>query len=252
MERGVVGVARMETSESARACARPVQRNASPFRDSQWPRIDPRDGSDDPRDTGSEEWHSPAVRSLGALATGVDDGRWHLDVGDPTWVAWLTVATYAVAAWLCLRAARALRGTAPTARRVALFWLLLGVLLVALGANKQLDLQTPFINALRDLAHEQGWYRERRLYQRWFVGALGAVSVLGLVALGVGLWPVRQRVRLALVGFCGLLGFVLMRAALFQGVGPDWLARSAPAHPFVELLSVGLLAWAASRARPAP
>jgi hypothetical protein len=192
------------------------------------------------------------VRSLGALATGAGDGRWHLDVGDPTWVAWLAVVTYAVAAWLCLRAARAPRENDPTARRVALFWLLLGVLLLALGANKQLDLQTLFINALRDLAHEQGWYRDRRLYQRWFVGALASGSVLGLAALGVGLWPVRQRVRLALVGLGGLLGFVLMRAALFQGLGPDWLARSAPAHPFVELLSVGLLAWAASRAKPEP
>ncbi|MBK6807966.1 MAG: hypothetical protein IPL19_04350 [Sandaracinaceae bacterium] len=192
------------------------------------------------------------MRSLGALATGADDGRWHLAVGDPTWTAWLAVAAYAVAAWLCVRAARAPRETDPAARRLALFWLLAGALLLTLGANKQLDLQTLFVEALRDRAQEQGWYQERRLYQRWFVGGLGIAAVLGLVALAVGLWPVRRRVRLALLGLGGLLGFVLMRAAMFQHVGPGWLAHSAPAHAGIELLSVGLLAWAAWRAGPQP
>lgn len=192
------------------------------------------------------------MSSFAALATGVGDGRWHLEVGDPTWLAWLAVATYAVAAWLCVRAARASHGTVPPARRLALFWLLLGVLLLALGANKQLDLQSLFIDALRDLAREQGWYAERRLYQRWFVGGLAAATVLGLAAVGVVLWPVRRRVRLALLGLAGLLGFLLMRAALFQGVGPAWLAHSAPMHAWVELLSVAVLAWAAWRAKPEP
>lgn len=183
----------------------------------------------------------------GALATGATDGRWQLAVGDPTWIAWMAVVVYAVAAGLCVRAARAVHGADPSARRLALFWWVLGILLVVLGVNKQLDLQSLAIDVLRELAREQGWYPERRTYQRGFVGALVGACVLGLTALGVGLWPVRRRVRLALVGLGGLLGFVLLRAALFQHVGPDGLAKSAPVHAWIELLSVGVLAWAAAR-----
>lgn len=183
----------------------------------------------------------------GALATGAADGRWQLAVGDPTWTAWLAVVVYAAAACLCVRAARAGRGGDRNARRLALFWWVLGTLLLVLGVNKQLDLQSLAIDVLRELAREQGWYPERRTYQRWFVGALAGASALGITALGVGLWPVRRRMRLALVGLGGLVGFVLLRAALFQHVGPDWLAKSAPAHAWLELLSVSVLACAAAR-----
>lgn len=187
---------------------------------------------------------------LGTIATDAGDGRWHLGVGDPTWVGWLAVVAYGWAAWLCLRASRAQAGADPAARRLRVFWLLVSALLLALGVNKQLDLQTLAIELLRDLSRAQGWYEERQRYQQGFVLALGAGSVLGLGALAVGLWPVRRRVRLALAGLGTLLAFVLLSAAFFQHVGPAWLAATAPLHAWLELAGLGLLGWAASRARP--
>jgi len=181
--------------------------------------------------------------------------RWQLAGGDPTWLGWLAVVAYVVAACLCVRAARVARHAEHSElgqRRLACFWVLLAVLLLALGVNKQLDLQTLFGRAMRDLAHAQGWYADRRRFQRVFVAVAGVVSLASLSALGLGLWPMRRRVRLALFGLATLLGFVLLRAALFQHVGPTWVAHSEPLHAWLELFGVGVLGWAALRARPRP
>lgn len=181
------------------------------------------------------------------------DGRWRPQVGDPTFMGWLTVLVYVAAAWLSLRAFRAERGRQAGSRRVARFWLLVGLLLLALGVNKQLDLQTLLIERLRDLAHRQGWYEERQRYQRAFVAALCAVSVVA----GAWAWwtmrPFVAQVRVALLGLALLLVFVLLRAALFQHVGPRWLPVGASLHGWLELLgafTVALAAWRAARRAP--
>ena len=195
------------------------------------------------------------MSSEGALATTDSSVPCQLAGGDPTWLGWLAVVAYVVAAGLCVRAARAPRDTEhaePGQRRLAYFWLLLAVLLLALGVNKQLDLQTLFGRTMRDLAHAQGWYGDRRRFQRAFVSVASVVSLAGLSALAVGLWPMRRRVWLALFGLATLLVFVLLRAALFQHVGPAWVTRSEPLHTWLELFGVGVLGWAASRARPRP
>ena len=175
-------------------------------------------------------------------------GDWQLAVGDPTWLGWFTAAAYVAAACLCVRAARAPGDAELGSRRLAGFWLLLALLLLALGENKQLDVQTFVIERLRDLARAEGWYAQRRRYQRLFVAVCGGASIAALCALGVALRPVWPRVRLGLLGLAVLLGFVLLRAAVFQRVGPVWLAHSEPLHAWLELLGIGVLGWAALRA----
>ena len=76
----------------------------------------------------------------------------------------------------------------------------------------------------------------------------GGASIAALCVLGVALRPVWRRVRLGLLGLAVLLGFVLLRAAVFQRVGPVWLAHSEPLHAWLELLGIGVLGWAALRA----
>ena len=61
--------------------------------------------------------------------------RWQLAGGDPTWLGWLAGGGYVGAACLCVRAARVPRDTEHAQagqRRLAYFWLLLAVLLLAL------------------------------------------------------------------------------------------------------------------------
>src|SRR5687768_17295721 len=108
-----------------------------------------------------------------------DGDRWRLGIGDPTVMGWLTVVGYFVAAFLCWRAAT--KGSA--ARKVRWFWTALAVLLLFLGFNKQLDLQTAFTFLARDFAKATGWYENRRIVQGIFVVMIALGGMATSVAL---------------------------------------------------------------------
>jgi hypothetical protein len=164
------------------------------------------------------------------------DGRWEIGIGDPTPLGWITVAAYALAAWLAWRNVGAARRTAVPES----FWVALTLLLLALGLNKQLDLQTWFSQAGRDLALEQGWYEQRRVVQALFIVALTAG------ALAAVWWARRQwhtlwhEYRAAFVGVCVLLAFIVIRAASFHHI--DVVLRSdlgaTSLHRALELIGV--------------
>ena len=153
------------------------------------------------------------------LVAVVVDGRWKPGIGDPTVVGWLTVVAYLVAALCCGRAAW--REPMPGGRarsRPAAFWLFLSAMMVLLGINKQLDLQSFFTLVGRRVLASRGMYQERRYWQALFIGAVAA-SCLAL--LGGSLWLARRSLRhrwLALVGMASVMGFVVIRAASFHHV----------------------------------
>jgi len=164
-------------------------------------------------------------------------------IGDPTFVGWLTVAAYFGTAALCGLVAVRGRG------RARWLWWSLALLLVVLGINKQLDLQSWFTAVGRAISRAQGWYGLRRMLQFWFIVAVaGAFGALLLLAV----WILRAEMRRywpALLGMSGLLGFVLVRAASFHhvdllinrrviGVRINWL---------LELGAIGLVFAAALR-----
>lgn len=176
---------------------------------------------------------------------------WYERIGDGDPLGLTTSLFYLVAALLCLRAARRSVGEAGPARAL---WLAAGAVLLALGINKQLDLQVALIELGRDLALAQGWYGMRRAVQ------FGAFAIGLAGAAGAALWVLplvwRQgaRLRIAFAGL-GLIGlYVCLRAAKFQHIvwtppgapdGPGWLA-------LFELSGLALVTVAAWRARPAP
>ena len=142
------------------------------------------------------------------------DGRWTVGIGDPTLLGWVTVAAYAAAALLAWRNVGAARRTAVPHG----FWIALTTLMLALGLNKQLDLQTWLSQAGRDLAIAQGWWEQRRVVQAVFIALLAAGAV------GVVVWARRQwhtlwhEYRAAFVGVCVLLFFIVVRAASFHHI----------------------------------
>lgn len=148
--------------------------------------------------------------------------RWAPGIGDPSVFGWLTVAAYIVCGLLCFAAARHRQYGSVRRHQIdqnpAAFWICLGFLLLALGVNKQLDLQSLFTQTGRDLAIAQGWYGERATVQLYFItGLAGLGVVLSLVAylrLRHAIWAV----RLGLLGFIFLFGFVVIRAASFHQV----------------------------------
>jgi hypothetical protein len=158
-------------------------------------------------------WHNMVLGSLSA-------GRWTPGIGDPTLLGWLTVVAYLIGAALCWRRAVIIRGVRwPSyGRGEPLFWLVCTVFLLALGINKQLDLQTWFTVFGKELAKDMGWYAERRIVQGAFVALLG---IAGLVLTAVGMWWTKQLSVASRVAFAGavFLGiFIMVRAASFHHV----------------------------------
>lgn len=149
----------------------------------------------------------------------LDSIGWYPGIGDPTLLGWFTVVAYGLAAALCFRVAyggAALFGL-PAGRQIKL-WLGIGVLLVLLAINKQLDLQSFFTASAKFLAKRQGWYDDRRQYQLLFICA---VFTLGTIVCVWFLYLYRHCLKthgLALMGLCCLLCFVVVRAASFHHV----------------------------------
>ena len=178
-----------------------------------------------------------------------DGDVWRPGIGDPTVMGWVTVAAYFGAAFLCLRELIAVRRE-QGGREKTVFWAALTALLVLLGFNKQLDLQTLLTLTGRRIAIAQGWYENRRILQFFFVIVVGIGGALSV-------WIMRRLVRkqadlrLPLLGFVVLLVFIVVRAASFHhidqlinfrfaGVRMNWV---------LELSAIALVSVGAGRAR---
>lgn len=150
------------------------------------------------------------------------DGRWQPGIGDPTMMGWITVAAYMVASVLCWSVGRAAGRGPSTSARVGggqvLVWYILTAFTLALGINKQLDLQSLLTVWGRQMAQSQGWYGQHRIVQWWFIISMVGTVLAGLVALAWLSRGSRWPGRLALVGAVFLTGFVLIRATSFHHV----------------------------------
>ena len=156
----------------------------------------------------------------------VVEGRWQPGIGDPTVMGWVTVAAYLAAAIACQRAARREPRPDGTRRtRPAAFWLVLAGFMVALGINKQLDLQSLVTQIGRDVIAGLDLYRQRRALQAGFILAVGLVCAVALVAFVWAAKPLLHRRWPALLGMLFILGFVVIRAASFHHVDAFLAAR---------------------------
>lgn len=189
----------------------------------------------------------------------VPDGRWSAGIGDASWAGWLTVAAYALVACLAWLAYRSCRSEAHRVERthpheaenerlLAAFWLLTCITLTALAINKQLDLQSLFTQVLRDAAHEQGWYDDRRRYQFAFVVAIAWAAVLGVGAIAWVLRRVLDRVWVAVLGLAWMTSFVVMRAASFHHVETFLRSITHAGNVAFELSGIAMVAAGAGRA----
>lgn len=144
---------------------------------------------------------------------------WTLGIGDPSLMAWVTVFAYLICALCALnlfRSAKVRFGTHQ--KQQSAFWLMMFVVMMALGINKQLDLQTLFTDLGRYFAREQGWYGHRGAVQKVFI--LGVMCV-GVLLLGSLCWFYRSVLKtnvLAILGLTVLFIFVLVRASSFHAM----------------------------------
>ncbi len=101
-------------------------------------------------------------------------------------------------------------------RASVVFWGLLVALLVLLGVNKHLDMQTWLTRFGRRVAEAQGWYEHRGRVQTLFV-LLVAVSGVGALAVLLRLTrDLLPRHVLAFFGIILLAMFLVLRASSFH------------------------------------
>lgn len=146
-------------------------------------------------------------------------GTWSPGIGDPSLGGWVTVALYVWAAWAChqvLQAGRRHRLSLGANERI--IWRLLTAGMIALGINKQLDLQSALTELARLYAHEQGWYGNRRQFQQAFVAAVPILGLTALAAMSVMIWHAPAQTLWTCAGVAGLMVFVAIRATSFHHV----------------------------------
>jgi hypothetical protein len=131
-------------------------------------------------------------------------------VHDAGALPWLATAGYFAAGGLCAWRWRTAQG------RERRFWLLAALALLALGLNKELDLQTELTAFGRQLARNGGWYANRRAFQALFVLAGGAAGLALLAGLAWLVRGLRAGVQVTLAGLGVLALFVMVRAASFH------------------------------------
>ena len=175
-----------------------------------------------------------------------DGAQWHPGIGDPTFVGWLTVVAYAAAAVLCIR--QTVREQRSSSRR--LFWGILAVMMVLLGINKQLDLQTWLTITGRKIAQSESWYERRRTFQFWFILAVATGGFTGFAALRRLVQEHGSDLRLPLAGIFLVTAFVVIRAASFHHI--DEFLRSRVAdfkmNWLLELGGIGIIIIGALKA----
>jgi hypothetical protein len=143
--------------------------------------------------------------------------NWTPKIGDPTIGGWVTVVLYLLAAGSCWISARelVLEDIGSNERRA---WWAISSLFLALGINKQLDLQSALTEAGRVLAHYQGWFEQRQLVQLAFIAFVAIICLIAAITLLLWTRTAPIPTRLALIGTTMVLGFVLIRAASFHHV----------------------------------
>jgi hypothetical protein len=141
-------------------------------------------------------------------------GRWSPGIGDPTVLGWFTVVLYALGTWECYRVMTTHSGLLRPGERV--LWRILVYGLLALGINKQLDLQTALTEIGRIFAAKQGWYERRSEVQRLFIYSIATFATLAVFAMAFFARKAPPATLLALAGSICLLSFVVIRAASFH------------------------------------
>ena len=148
----------------------------------------------------------------------IENNHWVPSIGDPTIIGWVTVIIYFFVALLCFNSYRSTKSIALDTNHTSnkKFWLFLTLFLIALGINKQLDLQTLFTHLGRSISIEQGWYSNRHIVQVTFIILIGLIGTTGLIFLFKTYKNTVSEIKIVLMGCMILFSFILIRASSFH------------------------------------
>lgn len=135
-----------------------------------------------------------------------------MQIGDPTLAGWLIFFAYLALVYRCYLQ----YVTAKTEGSDHYFWLVIGVFLLLLCINKQLDFQTVFESSMKDLAKSHGWYEQRRMMQTVFIAILSMSLLAALLVLRNVLANACRQHKAVCLGVFLLCVFIVLRAAAFN------------------------------------
>lgn len=140
-------------------------------------------------------------------------GQWRPTIGDPCFMGWFTVGSYFACAIL---GAIIVLTNRKADREFLFFWSIISVLMILLGINKQLDLQSLFTEVGRQIARAQGWMDRRQIVQFWFIVAFGTSAIGAFLSFAIIKRNLFRRFMLTFIGLFFLLNFIIIRAASFH------------------------------------
>ena len=143
---------------------------------------------------------------------------WQPTIGDPSIMGWVTVGAYFLTSLIALRLVLNSKrwfpaDIYPAQRR---FWLVVFLLMLVLGINKQLDLQSLVTTMGRYYAVRDGWLEYKRVVQ---VGVIISILTVAMFSLSFFFFRMRNLLKinwLAITGLTCLLVFVVSRATSFH------------------------------------
>jgi hypothetical protein len=140
-------------------------------------------------------------------------GQWSPQIGDPSFMGWFTVASYFACA---LFSAIIVLINRKADRQFFFFWGMISLLMILLGVNKQLGLQSLVTEIGRQIARAQGWMDHRRIVQLWFIVVFGSAAIAIFAWFVIKMKDFFKRFSLAFVGLFFLLSFIIVRACSFH------------------------------------
>lgn len=173
----------------------------------------------------------------------------HSSTGDLTFLGWTTALAYGAGSFFCVRAAIVSQQAGGRCPGKEPPWWILACILLSLGLNKLLNLQTVLINLGRTISRTQGWDAHQRAVQAVFVAVFTLVLLITVAAsYRKWRWFAREQ-PWARAGVLLLLLFVVVRVATLNHVDSllhlnlydDYWAWS------LELLASACLAWSAAK-----
>jgi hypothetical protein len=134
-------------------------------------------------------------------------------MGALTIIGWLIVAGYFVACISCWRLGRKIEAKDDNALRERRIWLIISILLLALGISRLLDLETALAEGGRSIAFSEGWYGRRKVFQLALIDGV-SITCLAIVTTLV-IWARRTPFPtwLGITAAILVIGYILIRAA---------------------------------------
>jgi hypothetical protein len=142
--------------------------------------------------------------------------NWSPVLGDQTFAGWTTVVLYLVTSWRCFVLAGSLLRRQASSRREQLGWMALAALFLALGINKQLDLQSALTELGRAILSHANWMDYKVKIQVGFIGVVITICILTALVVAIMLRGAHPAAWLATFGTILIVGFVTIRASSFH------------------------------------